>query len=412
MRRITSIEIAGLCCLLALGVSIPDSTSQPLVREELLYEMNPALKLRKKSTRASPDGSRIAWNAKRGGKWLMVVNGLEGPEFDEIGLPVFSPDGKSLAYTAKRKNKWFVLNEGQEGPEFDMIDDPVFSLDSKHLVYIARKWKWISSSMIVAKPRLVVDGKEGPEFYSILPPTFSPDGNHLAYVAERDNNMWVLIVDEQEGTEFEGRLGSPAFSPDGRHLAYAVNRAKNKWVLMVDGQEGPEFEAILTAPVFSHDSQHIAYAAWDKKTSFIMLDKEKLYETPAGKGWNFVETLIFSPDNQHLAYVVGHGGVGYMMASKEGREHRARSRVVVDGQEGKEYNVVAVDNLQFSLDSQRLAYELHDIGKGKSVVVAGAQEGKLYDEIVRGTLSFSSMDSVTYIAREGLKFYRVRQPVP
>lgn len=58
------------------------------------------------------------------------------------------------------------------------------------------------------------------------------------------------------------------------------------------------------------------------------------------------------------------------------------------------------------------AYEVHDDknAKGKSLVVTDGQEGRLYDEVVDGSMSlFSGDGSVTYVAREGRKFYRVTQ---
>jgi len=40
---------------------------------------------------------------------------------------VLSADGKRLAYAAKKNGKWFVVVDGQPGPEFDSILRRVFA---------------------------------------------------------------------------------------------------------------------------------------------------------------------------------------------------------------------------------------------------------------------------------------------
>jgi IS66 C-terminal element len=40
----------------------------------------------------SPDSKRVAYGAQKGTKWIAVVDGQEGAEFDGLGLLAFSPD--------------------------------------------------------------------------------------------------------------------------------------------------------------------------------------------------------------------------------------------------------------------------------------------------------------------------------
>jgi hypothetical protein len=63
----------------------------------------------------------VAYAAKRGDKWLAVVDGQEGPEYEGISVPIFSPNSQRVAYAAKRDNKPLVVVDGQEGPEYDGI---------------------------------------------------------------------------------------------------------------------------------------------------------------------------------------------------------------------------------------------------------------------------------------------------
>ena len=158
----------------------------------------------------SPEGSRVACRAKKSGKWLVLVNGQEGPLYDEIRFehPVFSPDGKRLAYAARNGKEWFMVVDGQEGPPYDEIgyDMPVFSPDGKHVAYGALKRLGSSDWAGV----VVIDGQEGPEYHFFdLTPVFSADSRHLMYYAHRDSRLFewdagtftrqVVVIDGQEG---------------------------------------------------------------------------------------------------------------------------------------------------------------------------------------------------------------------
>lgn len=67
----------------------------------------------------SPDGKRIAYKAHKpdpSDKELVVVDGVEGKEYDGIGPnnPVFSPDSKRVAYQAWGKGKELLVIDGVE----------------------------------------------------------------------------------------------------------------------------------------------------------------------------------------------------------------------------------------------------------------------------------------------------------
>ena len=120
--------------------------------------------------------------------------------------------------------------------------------------------------------------------------------------------------------------------------------------------------------------------------------------------------VTLSPDGQRVVYELGWGGFSF----STGYTTQALRRVVLDGQVGKEYDAFDLDEFSFSDDSRHFAYEVHGPpdknAKGKSLVVTDGQEGKLYDEVIHRSMSlFSGEGSVTYVAREGRKFYRATQ---
>ncbi|HPP59083.1 MAG TPA: hypothetical protein PLT82_08130, partial [Candidatus Hydrogenedens sp.] len=73
----------------------------------------------------SPDSKRYAYLAKRGDKWLVVVDGEESKEYDmsPVGL-IFSADSHRVAYGSIRGGMQFVVVDGVEGKEYDGIGEP------------------------------------------------------------------------------------------------------------------------------------------------------------------------------------------------------------------------------------------------------------------------------------------------
>lgn len=95
----------------------------------------------------SKDGSMFAFlarkemNGKSGGAIFAVVNGKEGPKFDKILRPVFSPDGKRLVYRVRHGGKRFVVVSDTDGKvirkssDYEMVYQPVFTADGQSVAY-------------------------------------------------------------------------------------------------------------------------------------------------------------------------------------------------------------------------------------------------------------------------------------
>lgn len=171
-----------------------------------------------------PDGKLVAYwattSTPSGTKEVIVVNGKESAEHDEVGSPVISPNGKRLACVGcygrllpasasikgmASKINASVMLDGVEGPHYDgIVSGPIFSPDSRRLAYVARK------TLMDGKPVdcVVVDGKEGrayervSEFLSAI--VFSPDSRRLGYIAWRGGKR-LVVVDETEGQEYRQR---------------------------------------------------------------------------------------------------------------------------------------------------------------------------------------------------------------
>jgi len=210
----------------------------------------------------SPDSDSVAFAAREEKKWFVVVNGKAGPEYEGMvengaglakladiryGALAFSPDSKHLAYAAKRGGKWVMVVDGQEGEGYNQVASPVFSFDGKRVAYSAGRYLSKESGW-----RVVVDGQEGPLFFETFPAVFSPDGKHLAYGAKKA--QWAVVVDGKV-ISAPGELGNWALSPDGNHLAYATKTRQGfslagpfgggGWSVFLDGKPGSEFTVII-----------------------------------------------------------------------------------------------------------------------------------------------------------------------
>jgi hypothetical protein len=178
----------------------------------------------------SPDSKRVAvaYVANRGDKWLAVVDGVRGKEFDEIGATglVFSPDSKRVAYEAIRAENGLVVVDGVEGKEYDGI--------------------------------------------GAGNPVFSPDSQRLAYAARRGDKSWVVV----DGVELKAGDGigedTLVFSPDSKHVGYWAGR-RGKWGIVVDGAEGKEYDEFLNGSrlVFDSPSQFHALALRDDESLLV-----------------------------------------------------------------------------------------------------------------------------------------------
>jgi len=359
-----ALGVVGVVASVAVGAEQSGKKIRLVTREISLGTPDPQVEWA--SAYPSPNLKRMAHTGKRGGKWVVAVDGVVGQEYDGIAGSIrFSPDGKHLAYVARDGAKWVVVLDGVEGKQYDAIAgqgdwfrDVWFSADSSRVAYPARRGeKWL----------MVVDGVEGSEYDEVLPPRFSREGHRLGYIGKRDGKT-VVVVDGVEGKEYDYVWEySFFFSPNGRRFGYAA-RLGSQWVIVVDGKESQPYDGTHeSCPIFSPDSKRVAYAAQRNGKWTVVVDG--LEGHTYDRIWPF-GTVFFSPDSKRVAYAAERAG---------------KMVVVLDGVEQGTYDGLKLDSpLLFSPDSRRLAY----VTSGKpqerkqSVVVDGVV-GRWYAEVGR-----------------------------
>ena len=94
----------------------------------------------------------MAYVARRDKKFAVVYDGKIGPLFDSIGqdTPVFSPDSKRMAYKAKKGDTWRLVVDNKELTSYEAVTPPRFSPDSARMLYAGKKGE---------KQCLIADGR-------------------------------------------------------------------------------------------------------------------------------------------------------------------------------------------------------------------------------------------------------------
>lgn len=288
---------------------------------------------------AFSSNGRSAFIAIKGSnRELVVVDGKEGPVYDQIRSVDFSPDGNRVAYVAIRKDKQFMVVDGKEGPKYTDVDAGFsFSPNGKRLAYVASTEAGNSNRNTF----VVVDGKPGPKYEQIDSPSlmFSPDGKHFTYTVVEDSGAFT-VLDGKPGPKYD-EIGGPC---GGMAAAYAVFSPKNQFIykakkgekcyMVIDGNKSPAYDDIDNyCPVFNADGSHMAYAVMKDEKWMVVLDgvPGPAYDMIYGDSINFtpgghfiytarttngdlvavvdgkelpksVSNPVFSPDGKHMAY--------------------------------------------------------------------------------------------------------------
>ena len=307
----------------------------------------------------SPDGQRLAFAARGGAKSWVVVNGKKGQEYEAIAPKslLFSPDGKRFAYLARRDGKTIVVLDHQESKPYTQATDLRFSPDGKRFAYLAVR---VPSDMV-----FVIDGVEGKSYKgaSVGSLRFSPDSKRVGYVVPSDKGA-VAVVDGVEGKPCDGfAADSPQFSPDSKRVVCSYKRG-DVWFFSIDGVESEGHEGIMTGnPVFSPDGSRVACAVGDHGVWHVIVDGKP----GAPFDGIMAQTPVFSPDGKRVAF---------------GAKHKDQWVVVADGAEGKGYD--RLNAPLFSPDGRRMAY-VAKRADGWVVVLDGRESGPFVGVFEKGT---------------------------
>jgi hypothetical protein len=176
------------------------------------------------SVQWSPTGGHSAYLGRRGGDLIAVIDGKEAGVVasSQTGMTVngangwtfwFNEDGSHLAYAGySGPGSWQMVADGVKSPAYREIDFRQTFLKGKRLAYVAQTadQQW----------HAVIDGKPGPGYAGVQLLQVTPDGAHYAYLGQKGGSMVVVADGVETGQSYPG-IGAIELAPDGR-VAYVA----------------------------------------------------------------------------------------------------------------------------------------------------------------------------------------------
>lgn len=382
----------------------------------------------------SPDSKRMTWFAEDSGKQFAVIDGEEGKRyekaFQEEDSMLFSPDSKRVVYIAEDGGQQFLVRDGKEGNKYKgKITTITFSPDSKRDYYLVHENN---------KVFIVIDGKEGGRydlFNQHISPYFSPDSKRIAYSAVK-GRKWVAVVDGVEGPEYDDIFfGGPLFSPDCKRVAYSAMLESGP---ILGEKDILNWESLMKK--LKEHSNPIDNRVWeslDNESKFIingwkpgepvdkkskkaiiyglnrMLEKKAFYDAESFKGlkadWidkfmlgKMLQKRTSLPDIQRVNRFITDLAFPGEIAKN------FRYFPVVDGKEGKRYDLVLVGQLSPSYSPDGKSFSCLVKDKGKWFFATDGKDGQKYDLMFVQFKRISPDDKhSSYMAVMGGRFFMV-----
>ena len=404
----------------------------------------------------SRDGGHYAAFAMHGSRELIIVDGVEGPEFDHAGHAysygaidvVFNKDGTHSAYIGQSGDSLVAVVDnkqratiqqlrpgsglGQLPGMSDALNYPPTvsnqAPNQQHPILLSpsgQHYACIAYDSNKNVSNMVLDGVKGPDMMSIDPNQIAFVNEELVYVGITPDRNAHIVVNNKIGPEYGTLLGM-LVTPDAKHYA-VIATTKGGRMVVVDGKPGTlrQFEGNGIHDMVMASNGRVAFVGDTPLGGGISHVAPTLYVddreisrdirpfATAVYGNNIQSYVVFSPDGTKFAYSkVVPGGVAAVIDGKVWRTYdgigrtefspdskhalsvgtRGQSFVTVDGKEMPGIN--RLDNFIFSPDGTRFAYEAYS-QDGNHVVIDGKESPRYYNIIAR-SLSFSP-DSKHYI---------------
>jgi hypothetical protein len=371
------------------------------------------------SMRFSPNGESFYYEAEVGEKIVPILNGAQGPVFDDIDTRALSDDGASLLVGGESGGLYRVFLNGSQVRETpDRVEKSVIGPDGK------AAWAERGKDESGKKYAVVVasDGVVGTRYAGIHSDIVRTSGrSDMWYVAEKEGGDRYLIRDGEELKPSMGYGSQFTVTPDGHNYAYVAPQGQDMACMVVGGQIGPDFKKIWNPAKFSADgSRHIYEGRGDNDASLVVDGKVVSHGFGPLKD---VAAQTFSPDGSRWAagfqlndeeYVVvvdgkevgrGSGKPRSIVFSPDGsrvawlEKNKKFWRAYLDGEAGPEFREIYDDEPpQFSPDGKHFVYFARDKEKKMHAVVFGGEDKA--NDIVAPRAVFTS-SGLEYLAVDG-----------
>jgi len=405
----------------------------------------------------SPDGGHYAAFAMHGSRELIVIDGVEGPEFDHAGHAytfgaidvVFTRDGKHSAYVGQSGDSLVAVVDGKPRATIQQLTKgagtgelqginpalnypPVVSNQVPNQLHpILLSPSGVHYACIAFNPakklsNMVLDGVKGPDMLSINSDQIAFVNEQLVYAGVTPDQKWHVVTNNKVlGPEYT-EVRYLRVTEDAKHYAFAAN-VKGDIMVVVDGKPGTphHFVTWMQDLVLSSNGRTafmapVAVNAPVEHTGQVLFvdDREVANDIRPFTGIDRMGNpssvyVVFSPDGAKYAYAkVVPGGVAAVIDGKAGRAYdgigviqysQDSKHAYAVGQRGQSFVVVdgkemggvnRMENFIFSNDGMRFAY-LAYMQDGNHVIIDG-KESQRYHNFIGHSLAFSP-DSKHYI---------------
>lgn len=339
----------------------------------------------------SPDGQRVAYPARIGRQWVMVVQSRNGEQrsrpWDGLAETTWSGDGRHLVYAAQRRDRWQVVLDGEVGRAWDRLqsDSLTLSNDGARLLYVAIQRD---------EAYLVIDGRVLGPYDEISEVIVSSDGAHTGFIA-REGEEQIVSIDERSIGSPSTSASSLMFNGDGSSWAYIDRRGDDESCVVRDGRDGPPLSAIVADSLsFSPGGRHLAYVG-RAHGSFVVV-----YDDKTGPAFDEVEGPVFGSGDEQWGYLGRWGGMtrvvingrqvrkerwaGGLQLSPTDDEfvyvaEREEQTVIVHPSGVASFDVVVVDSLAFSPDGRHWACLVGDASTREAFVTIDGVRRRPFD---------------------------------
>jgi hypothetical protein len=400
----------------------------------------------------SPDGGHYAVLSNKGSREVIIIDGVEGPEFDRAahtqGITTlsdfaFSSNGLHSAYVGQRGDNLVAVIDGKEAFTITSVNpsvagsvlkfDQTYIHDRNEPRELARPFLVSPGGRVAVAVMetgsdasyMFLDGVKSPAYRTIDTKQAAFVGEKLVYAAATLDQKWHVVENNKPGPAFDG-IRSLNVSDNDQHYAF-IGGGGNSGVVVADGVPGTP-RAVGTFGIGRDlvvaNNGRVAYVvltprADGRGTSQALYVDDKLVHadvTPFAAyydngGYHNVNIALFSPDGKKFAYArpvpggmaavidgkqgIAYDGIGVVGFSPDSRrsffvglKNVTGNYVVIDGQEMPVQTTLK--EFTFSQDGSRFGYLGSHLPEGNVVVIDGkAIGGKVFTPIDK-SLAFSA----------------------
>ncbi len=358
----------------------------------------------------SPDGGHYAVSSMHGSRELVIVDGVDGPEFDHAAHAwggaaidvVFSSDGKHSAYVGQRGDDLVEVRDGKDAfvvtsvkletnGSVSQINQSrihnrneglvghqcLISPSGANVAVVSAEYPRPAATQSVTHDaatgsqasqaattaanamagfHMFLDGVKSPVYATIDLNQIAFVGEKLVYAAQTQDQKWHMVVNDKPGPGYDA-VGWLQLNEEDKHYAFIASTGGGQMVV-TDGVPGPVRMQVANGLTYLTIASNgrVAYLAYQGSGPTGHSDpiKQVLY----------VDEKEVSPEVSAFAVVDPTGRstilVGYMLFSPDGKRFAYAKPVpggiaaVIDGKVGRAYDTIGV--LQFSPDSKHDFY--------------------------------------------------------